>query len=304
MSVVVKTMPSQAVLDESQLSVVALPPTPLKTDTASSPGQAEVVSTVSSQILPLHRLSGSSLPQVNKTSPGQESVKAESKGVTKSKPVAEVSPFSNTQELDDTDAGYHVVPNNSMAVETLDTSTMLSPSLSCPNNTMVMTNNETMRRENSVTSVKTLTREESVKTLVRQTSDNTDSKSPVKEKLDKMRRSITEPLIQYFHDITLVSSTRFDINISFDCLLFLCRIVIKRSLTFSTLPSLSSKLQMPIRNCQENSSIPRRNFRRRRRSRRLSRDMQLELVRSTNTKTLVLLLLLIYNLLIIYSIVK
>ena len=35
--------------------------------------------------------------------------------------------------------------------------------------------------------------------------ENVGSKSPVKQRLQRMRRSITEPLFQYFHDITLVS---------------------------------------------------------------------------------------------------
>ena len=35
--------------------------------------------------------------------------------------------------------------------------------------------------------------------------ENVGNKSPVKERLQRMRRSITEPLFQYFHDITLVS---------------------------------------------------------------------------------------------------
>ena len=41
-------------------------------------------------------------------------------------------------------------------------------------------------------------------TLRRQISMEDPNKSPVKEKLQKMRRSITEPLMQYFHDMTMV----------------------------------------------------------------------------------------------------
>ena len=40
--------------------------------------------------------------------------------------------------------------------------------------------------------------------LRRQTSSEDQNKSPVKDKLQKMRRSITEPLMQYFHDMSLV----------------------------------------------------------------------------------------------------
>merc|ERR1712013_795666 len=42
-------------------------------------------------------------------------------------------------------------------------------------------------------------------TLRRQASVDDSNKSPVKEKLQKMRRSITEPLMQYFHDMTMTS---------------------------------------------------------------------------------------------------
>ena len=40
--------------------------------------------------------------------------------------------------------------------------------------------------------------------LRRQTSSEDQNKSPVKDKLQKMRRSITEPLLQYFHEMTMV----------------------------------------------------------------------------------------------------
>jgi len=40
-------------------------------------------------------------------------------------------------------------------------------------------------------------------TLRRQRSE--EIKSPVKERLQKMRRSITEPLMQYFHDMHMTS---------------------------------------------------------------------------------------------------
>ena len=93
----VKTTPEPGVLDESQLSVVALPPTPLKTsgdcpgerDQSASPPQESV----SSQILPLHRLSASSLPP-----PSQAAHSALAQQLlTRHKPVAEVSPFSNNK---------------------------------------------------------------------------------------------------------------------------------------------------------------------------------------------------------------
>ena len=192
-------MPSQQVLDESQLSVVALPPTPLKTvndDTNTSPSSSSPEEVVSSQILPLHRLSGSTLPHVNKSSSNNPSSVQ-----NKSKPVAEVSPFSNNQEqdanvtttapaLDDTDLGYQRVPNNSI----MDTSAALTPTISTqtPNNTLIL------RRQTSVIN-------ETVEDDTTEEVSENKNKSPVKDKLQKMRRSITEPLIQYFHDITLVS---------------------------------------------------------------------------------------------------
>ena len=40
--------------------------------------------------------------------------------------------------------------------------------------------------------------------LRRQISSEDQNKSPVKDKLQKMRRSITEPLMQYFHEMTMV----------------------------------------------------------------------------------------------------
>ena len=46
-------------------------------------------------------------------------------------------------------------------------------------------------------------------TLRRQASVDDSNKSPVKEKLQKMRRSITEPLMQYFHDMTMVSKCSY-----------------------------------------------------------------------------------------------
>ena len=195
--IIVKTMPSQQVLDESQLSVVALPPTPLKTvkdDTNTSPSSSSPEEVVSSQILPLHRLSGSTLPHVNKSSSNNPSSVQ-----NKSKPVAEVSPFSNNQEqdanvtttaLDDTDLGYQRVPNNSI----MDTSAALTPTIptQTPNNTLIL------RRQTSVIN-------ETVEDDTTEEASENKNKSPVKDKLQKMRRSITEPLIQYFHDITLVS---------------------------------------------------------------------------------------------------
>lgn len=98
----VKTTPDQETLDESQLSVVALPPTPLKPsaagdtkDSAKSASETPLEDSVSSQILPLHRLSASSLPT---SVPAQAAHSALAQQVlTRNKPVAEVSPFSNNK---------------------------------------------------------------------------------------------------------------------------------------------------------------------------------------------------------------
>ena len=98
----VKTTPDQETLDESQLSVVALPPTPLKPssagdikDSAKSTTDSPLEDSVSSQILPLHRLSASSLPP---PAPAQAAHSALAQQVlTRNKPVAEVSPFSNNK---------------------------------------------------------------------------------------------------------------------------------------------------------------------------------------------------------------
>ena len=96
----VKTTPDQDILDESQLSVVALPPTPLKLssagdtkDSCRSVSESPPEDSVSSQILPLHRLSASSLPP-----PSQAAHSALAQQVlTRNKPIAEVSPFSNNK---------------------------------------------------------------------------------------------------------------------------------------------------------------------------------------------------------------
>ena len=129
-------MPSQTKLDESQLSVVALPPTPAKQDTKetkeSSKDSAKVSpapssssdddQAVSSQILPLHRLSGSSLPRPHTQAAGQAGGQGGGQAggqagsslpysqtshsalaqqvLTRNKPVAEVSPFSNIKVTD------------------------------------------------------------------------------------------------------------------------------------------------------------------------------------------------------------
>ena len=97
----VKTTPDQETLDESQLSVVALPPTPLKPssltgdtkDASKSATESPPEDSVSSQILPLHRLSASSLPP---PSQAQHSALAQ-QVLNRNKPVAEVSPFSNNK---------------------------------------------------------------------------------------------------------------------------------------------------------------------------------------------------------------
>ena len=129
-------MPSQTRLDESQLSVVALPPTPAKPDTKEtkesakdsakmSPAQSSSSDddqAVSSQILPLHRLSGSSLPRPHTQAAGQAGGQGGGQAggqagsslpysqtshsalaqqvLTRNKPVAEVSPFSNIKVTD------------------------------------------------------------------------------------------------------------------------------------------------------------------------------------------------------------
>jgi len=103
-------------LNESELSMVALPPTPLKPKEKSPQ-----IDGVSSQILPLSRLSSSSLPAP----------------ANKQKPIAEVSPFSNKQNVpvalstsiqvtmeDTLDHQIPTVPNNTMA-ETPTTSNVI-----------------------------------------------------------------------------------------------------------------------------------------------------------------------------------
>ena len=70
-------------LEESELSVVALPPTPLKTEKTDP--------TTSSQILPLARLSSSTLPRPTATTSHSSLAQ---QVLTRNKPVAEVSPFS------------------------------------------------------------------------------------------------------------------------------------------------------------------------------------------------------------------
>ena len=166
--------PEKAPLDESELSVVALPPTPLKSSTATS-----------SQILPLARLSSSTLPRPSLAQ----------QVLTRNKPVAEVSPFSNPSPqagLDDTEDGYQIVPNNSMMDQSNLTPTTATSHT--PNNTLVAS------QERPAAPV--ILRQRSVD----MENNNDKIVSPVKDKLQKMRRSITEPLMQYFHDITLVST--------------------------------------------------------------------------------------------------
>jgi ABC-type Na+ efflux pump permease subunit len=94
-------------LNESDLSVVGLPPTPLKPEERPAKG-------VSSQILPLHRLSSESTllrsaaassaatsapvpPPAYKEPPKPKPTLTGGGGESKHKPVAEVSPFSNVQ---------------------------------------------------------------------------------------------------------------------------------------------------------------------------------------------------------------
>ncbi len=116
------------IFDENEMSVVALPNTPEKCRVSPREG-------VSTQILPLSRLSMSSSNHSSANSPPDPNPKETSPNATPlSRPVAEVQPFS---------------PDSLMSSST----------------------------------------EERSKT------------SPVREKFDKIRRSLTEPLIQYFHDL-------------------------------------------------------------------------------------------------------
>ena len=120
--------------------------------------------------------------------------------------MAEVSPFSNNSPqvgMDDTEDGYQIVPNNSMMDQSNLTPTTSSVT---PNNTLVAS------QERPTPPV--ILRQRSVDL------ENNNDKivSPVKDKLQKMRRSITEPLMQYFHDITLVSETKLSLDRSFKLL--------------------------------------------------------------------------------------
>jgi len=228
-------------LDESQLSVVALPPTPLKPENSEE---------VSSQILPLHRLSGSSLPNTSRIS--NTSLQLTSQ--IRQKPIAEVSPFSNfkndevptnSPQLDETyrgDRDMPFVPNNSM----MDASTTTIPTSNTPNNTLINTTTRTIPSTMQQSQGSRIKRSESGKEtspsgsttdrdstpqtteqmpvivqrqtvsqnlmtdskaiyLRRQTSSEDQNKSPVKDKFQKMRRSITEPLMQYFHEMHMTS---------------------------------------------------------------------------------------------------
>jgi len=146
---------------------------------------------------------------------------------------------TNSPQLDETYGGYlgevPFVPNNTM----MDASTT-----NTPNNTMVNTTtvtmpssahvhqsqgshmkmtesgNEDLPSDQSSTHqateqksagilrqavTETVESDNKGVTLRRQTSVDEQNKSPVKEKLQKMRRSITEPLMQYFHDMTMTS---------------------------------------------------------------------------------------------------
>ena len=117
-------------------------------------------------------------------------------------------------QLDDTYNGYQRVPNNSINVMNMSTMTpnmtsnmsATTPTLTSqtPNNTMTVIT-ESPRRQSSDDVNTDGTNNDEV--------DNNTNKSPVKEKIQKMRRSITEPLIQYFHDITMVSSQSNELEI-------------------------------------------------------------------------------------------
>ena len=117
-------------------------------------------------------------------------------------------------QLDDTYNGYQRVPNNSINVMNMSTMTpnmtsnlsTMTPTMTSqtPNNTMTVIT-ESPRRQSSADVNTDGTNNDEV--------DNNTNKSPVKEKIQKMRRSITEPLIQYFHDITMVSSQSNELEI-------------------------------------------------------------------------------------------
>ena len=118
-------------------------------------------------------------------------------------------------QLDDTYNGYRRVPNNSINVMNMSnmtpnmTSNMstLTPTLTSqtPNNTMTVITESPRRQSSADVNTDTMNKDE--------VDNNTNNKSPVKEKIQKMRRSITEPLIQYFHDITMVSSQSNELEI-------------------------------------------------------------------------------------------
>ena len=163
--------------DDSCFDIVTLPDTPQKPKESPKEFQNEGIST---QILPLSRLSLSSNSASNSVYSGSppnttnnESAKNENgngsgrgringasevEATPTGRPVAEVQPFSNSDQND-----------NDL--------TIFSPT----------------RQSTAELSTAVTTR---VKT------------SPVRDKLDKIRRSLTEPLIQYFHD--LQSSTDSD----------------------------------------------------------------------------------------------
>ena len=118
-------------------------------------------------------------------------------------------------QLDDTYNGYQRVPNNSINVMNMSTMTpnmtsnmsTLTPYLTSqtPNNTMTVITESPRRQSSADVNTDTMNKDE--------VDNNTNNKSPVKEKIQKMRRSITEPLIQYFHDITMVSSQSNELEI-------------------------------------------------------------------------------------------
>ena len=128
--------------------VVGLPPTPLKPQDSSPPTET---GRVSSQILPLSRLSATSLP-------------APTNSLQRQRPIAEVSPFTNRKVSSSSPESSHQVQASSTPTATTSSQTV------------------TLRRQRSE-----------------------EMKSPVKERLQKMRRSITEPLMQYFHDMHMTS---------------------------------------------------------------------------------------------------
>jgi len=172
-------------LNESELSMVALPPTPLKPKEKSPQTEG-----VSSQILPLSRLSTGSLPHPTyKQSPKQ-------------KPIAEVSPFSNKQN-----ATAELSASSQVGMESKTDHQVTAPSSTMaetPNTSNVI---NTIKRRPSITPPAQLRTNVPIHSIpMPQKATIRDLKtSPMKEKLQKLRRSITEPLLHYLNEMHMMS---------------------------------------------------------------------------------------------------